>query len=231
MGDVKIDYFKGSDIIGLEPRQIDGVFPSVNVIDAYWTALAARAHPDPVPARSAIDPRGIESALGNAFILERVAPGVARFRLAGSHLSDLMGMMVRGMPLTALFLPDAREAAAQALERGFSAPARVTLLLTGERGIGRPPLDARMILLPLRDDGGRVTRLLGGLEARGSIGRQPRRFTVVEERIADLAPAGRTLRGPTAPAFPGLHEPAAPPPGRAGDARRPALRLIRNESD
>ena len=38
-----------------------------------------------------------------------MAPSVARFRLAGAHLSELMGMEVRGMPMTALFLPDARD--------------------------------------------------------------------------------------------------------------------------
>jgi hypothetical protein len=238
VANVKIDYVKGSNIIGLEPRRMDDVFPAVNVIEGYWTALAAQWGPDPVPPRSRIDPRGIDSALANAFILERMAPGVGRFRLAGSHLADLMGMEVRGMPLSALFLPDARDTAAQTLERAFSAPARVTLLLSGERGIGRPPLDARMVLLPLRDEEGQVTRILGGLEAKGNVGRQPRRFTVVEERLADLGTGTRAARpnpamprpGFAEPVAPALLTPADPRPGPRPGPRRPALRVIRNDA-
>ena len=60
-----------------------------------------------MPRRAEIDPRGIENALEYAFILERIAPGMARIRLAGIHLSDLMGMEVRGMPLTS-FIDAAR---------------------------------------------------------------------------------------------------------------------------
>ena len=63
-----------------------------------------------VPMRSDVDPRGIERSLEHAFILERIAPQMARFRLAGMHLTDLMGMEVRGMPTTALFAPAARAA-------------------------------------------------------------------------------------------------------------------------
>jgi len=221
---VKIDYVKGSNIISLEPRRMAEVFPSVNQIDAYWTALKGG---DALPRRSAIDPRGIEAALHQAFILERVASTVARFRLAGTHLADLMGMEVRGMPLTAMFLPDARPAAASAVERAFAGPAKVILDLTGDRGIGRPPLDGRMILLPVLDEQGSVTRLLGALEAKGQIGRQPRRFAVTGSQAIDI-PGLRT----SAPAFdpapapaPGMAEAPAPftPKGR------PALRLVRGE--
>ncbi len=226
MTDVKIDYVKGSNIIALEPRKMDDVFPAVNEVEAYWTALAQEA---PVPARSRIDPRGIESALSYAFILERVAPTVARFRLAGSHLADLMGMEVRGMPLTAMFLPDARAVAGEALDRAFTRPARVTLALTGERGVGRAPLDARMILLPLRDEEGRVTRVLGALEARGQIGRQPRRFAVVEMRHVDIgAGTGVDPVSGMPRTTPGMAEQAQAAYGWRRPDGRPALRVVRD---
>jgi hypothetical protein len=217
---VRIDDVKGTNIISLEPRTMEGYFPAVNEVEAYWTALALGG----IPQRARIDPRGIEGALHNAFVLERIAPTVARFRLAGMHLVDLMGMEVRGMPLTALFLPEARAAAGQALDRAFDGPAKVTLLMTGERGVGRGPLDARMVLLPLLDDGGRVSRVLGALEARGSIGRQPRRFAVVDSRFATIAaPWGAAATAETAT---GMAEPRAVP-----FAHKPGshLRLVRNE--
>jgi hypothetical protein len=222
VADVKIDYVKGSNIIALEPRRMEDVFPAVSEVEAYWTALA---QDQPVPARGRIDPRGIESALSHAFILERVAPTVARFRLAGSHLADLMGMEVRGMPLTAMFLPEARGIAGEALDHAFSAPAKVTLTLAGERGVGRAPLDARMILLPLRDEEGRITRVLGALEAKGAIGRQPRRFSILSSRHVDIGEAvidpatGRPRRTP------GMAEAPAGFGWRRPDGR-PALHLV-----
>ena len=78
---------------------------------------------DTIPPRSAINPRGIEDALEYAFILDSVAPGVARFRLAGSHLTDLMGMEVRGMPITAMFVPAARKELSTLLAEVCAPPA------------------------------------------------------------------------------------------------------------
>ena len=52
---------------------------------AYWEGLRADRL---VPQRAEVDPRGIERALEYAFILDRIAPGIGRFRLAGMHLTD-----------------------------------------------------------------------------------------------------------------------------------------------
>ena len=82
-------------------------FPELESIKSYWDDLRGD---HAVPTRSDIDPRQIGPYLDRAFILERLAPGLARFRLAGMHLNDLMGMEVRGMPLSCFFQPDAREA-------------------------------------------------------------------------------------------------------------------------
>jgi hypothetical protein len=216
-----------ANVISLEPRKMEGHFKAVNEVEGYWTALTGLA--GGVPARAQVDPRGIEGALHQAFVLERIAPGVARFRLAGIHLSDLMGMEIRGMPLTALFLPEARPAANAALDRAFDGPAKVTITLNGERGIGRGPLEARMILLPLVDESGRVTRLLGALEAKGEIGRQPRRFAVSEVHMTNIE--GQPMTEPVhldtpAPkhAASGFSEPEGP---EFSTARRPYLRLVK----
>ena len=194
---MQVDQASGSNVIALEPRRMELVYPAINQVEAYWTALQDEA---PVPRRSRIDPRGIAGALPQAFLLERLAPGVARFRLAGMHLSDLMGMEIRGMPMTAFFVPDSRAGAAAALERAFSAPSKVTLMLTGDQGVGRGPLAARMVLLPLLDEAGRVTRLLGALQAKGLIGRPPRRFAASESRFADIPVQRSTLAAPSAAA-------------------------------
>lgn len=185
---------------------------------AYWEAL--RRGRD-VPARAEVDPRGLEGALEYAFILERVAPGMARFRLCGMHLNDLMGMEVRGMPLTALFTPEARKRIADATEAVFQTPAVAEIVLSAESGIGKPPMSARLLLLPLKSDMGDITRILGCLVAEGQgIGRTPRRFVVDAVRIEPVV-VGQPTPAPTpAPVRPEALGLATTAP-RFGRASRP----------
>ncbi|WP_424833649.1 PAS domain-containing protein [Ruegeria sp.] len=152
--------------------------------EAYWTALLTG---NGVPMRSQIDPRGLENILEYTFILERIAPGLARFRLAGSHLNKLAGMEVRGMPLTSFFEAEARDDVTAQLERVFAAPAVAELGLTSKSAMGRATLDARMILLPLKSDLGDVSRVLGVMVSDGTIGSTPRRFTVADTRVRMVA--------------------------------------------
>lgn len=174
---------------------------------AYWEALRAGR---PAPLRSEVDPRGIERALEYAFIIERVAPSIARFRLAGMHLTDLMGMEVRGMPVTSFFAPQARQKLAEIIETVFTGPETAELTLGAESGIGKPQLKASLLILPLRSDLGDVSRALGCLVAEGEIGRAPRRFDIVEARTRKVAP-GRTATAerslPAATPTPGFAEP------------------------
>ena len=110
-------------------------------VRGYWEAL--RRDGD-IPQRADVEPRGMASCLEHVFLLERIAPGLARFRLAGMHLTDLMGMDVRGMPLSALFDPLARSRLAQEVEQVFTGPAILEIGLEAERGIGRRALAGRM---------------------------------------------------------------------------------------
>lgn len=180
-------------------------------VRAYWEALrGGRA----APYRSEVDPRGIERSLEHAFVLERIAPRVARFRLAGMLLNDLMGMEVRGMPFATLFTPAARQDVGFLLESIFAGPCTADLTLSGEGGFAKPPLAGRMVLLPLRSDLGDVSRILGCLATDGAIGRAPRRFDLVESLARPVA-ATAPDRGPGHAAAPlppaaGFAEPAAP---------------------
>ncbi|NIY78530.1 MAG: PAS domain-containing protein [Rhodobacteraceae bacterium] len=174
---MKIEYVSGSNVVSLMPRRNEMHFPALKTVEAYWEGLR---NGRPVPSRAEVDPRGMQSALEFAFILERIAPGVARFRLAGMHLTDLMGMEVRGMPLTAMFVPESRAKLSEALEAVFETPQITVITLKAERGIGRGAMDAQLLLCPLKSDLGDVNRVLGCLQSKGEIGRQPRRFEVVD---------------------------------------------------
>jgi hypothetical protein len=134
--------------------------------EAYWCALRDGAA---IPRRAQIDPRGLENILEYTFILERIAPGIARFRLAGNHLTELAKIEVRGMPLTSMFTAAARRQISGILEQVFDGPTIADLSLSSEACRGCDALDARMILLPLESDFGDVSRALGVIVTDGPI--------------------------------------------------------------
>ena len=153
-------------------------------VRAYWEGLRCDGM---VPNRADVDPRGLEQALEHVFLLERIAPGIAKFRLAGMHLTQLLGMDARGMPLTTFFLPMSRSAIETLLEQAFQSPAIVDLSLEAAREIGGKRLEGKMLLLPLMDDGV-CCRALGCLVTQGEIGRRPRRFAIARQRTEAVGP-------------------------------------------
>ncbi|MEI6799831.1 MAG: PAS domain-containing protein [Pseudomonadota bacterium] len=169
-------------------------FAMLDQVRSYWHSLRVGSA---LPMRDAVEPRGMAEALESTFLIERIAPGMARFRIAGLHVQDLIGLDVRGMPLATLFEPPARPRLAKELDTVFSAPAALEMWLEGERGIGRPTLDGRMLLLPLSDGQGSVSMALGCLAMAGGMGRAPRRFAItglLREVFArhTAAPSGKT---------------------------------------
>lgn len=195
------------NVVSMSNYQPHSGYAPLSLVEAYWEALRAGRE---MPKRAEIDPRGIESALEYAFILERVAPGVARMRIAGSHLTDLMGIEARGMPLTAFFEQDARLRVAGLLEEVFQTPATAEVMMHSRSSLGQPEMEARMILLPLKSDLGDVSRILGCFVAVGERGSVPRRFDLRNINLRSLRNSGAPQ--PAAPATPALafEEPGTP---------------------
>ncbi|MGB0660168.1 MAG: PAS domain-containing protein [Mangrovicoccus sp.] len=185
-----------ANIVSLKRYRNTMQHSALSTVEAYWQGLRAGRV---VPSRSEVDPRGIDKSLEFAFILERIAPGMARFRLAGMHLNDLMGMEVRGMPLTSFFVPDARRQISDALEHVFEEPAIARFRLVAEAGIGKPENEASLLILPLKSDLGDISRALGVLVYEGDIGRTPRRFTVSHMEVEPLV---TPIAGTTRPEIP-----------------------------
>ena len=131
-------------------------------VRAYWEAL--RRGGAVCRARADIDPRGIGGALERVFLVERIAPGHGAVS-AGRHatLTDLVGMDVRGMPLSALFEPDGAHAVLpKALEQVFADPARSWICAWRPSAASAARRwQARMMLLPLRGDAGEADLALG----------------------------------------------------------------------
>lgn len=171
-------------------------FAQLVEVRAYWEGLRGAAG---LPRRDQIDPRGIAGALDSVFLLERVAPGVARFRLAGMQINDLLGMDVRGMPLSAMIDPTARPRLADGLEALFAGPSILTVGLEAERSVGRPALEGRLILLPLISSRGPCDLALGCLATHGTTGRTPRRFVISTLKNEPLANIGAELAAASRP--------------------------------
>ena len=187
-------------------------------VEAYWEGLRGGRV---VPERSEILAAGISDALSHVFILEAITPKVARVRVAGQFLNTLMGMEVRGMPLSVLFAPAAREELANALESMFSTPAVIKMDLFSAGGFGRLPFEAKLLILPLRGEDGEITKAIGVIDADAKIGRAPRRFTVKSIDRRSLTGYG-TL--PEADEVREVAEPQAP-----YTPEKPYLRLVKSD--
>lgn len=212
--------------------QNSGRFDGIAALDAYWHALKGNRL---VPLRADVDPRGIEAALDYSFIVERVASGVVRFRLAGSQLSELMGMDVRGMPLTSLITPDSRDEMCEAIEAVFEGPEILEVGLVSEAGAQRQKLLGQIILLPLMSDLGDISRALGCLPTRGAMGRAPRRFAVAAKPkrtpLDGLMPKRSDRRRTGERSLIGMAEEQARfmPASQLKTSERPYLRLVKDD--
>ena len=202
----------------------NGVAPDpLAQLRAYWEGLRVDGG---IPTRSQISPRGIESALSCTFLIERVAPGIARFRIAGMDLADFMGMEVRGLPFSSIFCPGARGELSAKLEAVFHESAILSLEMTAERGLARPALSAKMLALPLRNEQGQVALALGCMALKGQAGRTPRRFDILDSSMDVLAPIVPKLRAVTGIAPKRLATSKQPDFTAGKPASAPYLRLV-----
>lgn len=129
----------------------------LNDLSTYWDEL--RGH-RVAPRRSDLNPNRFGAALEHMFILETSQDGPLRIRLAGTRLCDMMGMEPRGMPARAIFLLADQQHADNLLNEVVRNPALIdiTLNATSESGA---VYEGGMMLRPLCDDFGTVTRVLG----------------------------------------------------------------------
>ncbi len=185
-------------------------------VEAYWRGQCAGGLP---PYRRDLDAARISEALPHVILLERIAPGAARLRTAGQGICAHLGVEARGLPLSALVSAASRPRLGHWLDHCFEDPALVELAVTARRGPLRPPMAARLLLLPLRDHDGKVTRALGGIFPVAGAMLSNIRFDLREDGTLRHEPL-RVRRAPNCGQAPeprvlGLAEP-----------RRPYLRLV-----
>lgn len=196
--------FRKKDVNPLQPSAVSTALTEVR---AYWEGLRREGG---IPARTDLDPRGISGALDRVFIAERIGKGMVRIRIAGSALAELGGVDLRGLPLGCIFHPDSRARLSTLVERVFDGPAAIEMRVDAERGVGRPNLDGRLLMLPLLDTDQSRTMILGCFAFNGEAGRAPRPLSIrfaSEDRLA--VPAQSTLADIRQPKLPAENSPAA----------------------
>lgn len=155
----------------------------------YWDGLRnGRA----APSRAELDPRGLPGILSHCFILERIAPGMGRFRVCGRHLTEFLGLELVGLPMSTILDHDSRNSFEATLETVFSAPATARLSVKSSAGFARPAVAGQMLLMPLRDDLGGITRVFGAVTLDAASGKRPRKFVITDTRISDI-PVNRAV--------------------------------------
>jgi hypothetical protein len=193
--------------------------PILTSLERYWRSLRHARH---IPVRNDLNPSKIDHALPYAFILQRVAPGTARFRVAGQRVHDMIKMDARGMPFSTLFHPECRDDIASLIETAFGEPAIMGLPLVSAGAFMRPKLHGAMLLLPMQDDAGETNRLLGAFVTPDVAQTRPRRFEInTGEKLRHESLGLRLAATP-------LHHPAPAQSKRPDASQHPALRLVVN---
>lgn len=123
----------------------------------YWNVMRGGR---PAPFRADIQPGDIKRLLPNLFILERKSEWDYAFRLAGTKLCNTYGMEFRHHNLLSMWQDDCNERLRTAL-REVTGDAMVSLVEYTASTNSHREASFEMLLLPLAQDNGALTRVLG----------------------------------------------------------------------
>jgi hypothetical protein len=196
----------------------------ITSLKTYWERLRAGRI---APFRAEIDPREFEIALENMFIVERIAPGNLRIRLAGMKVCEMMGMEVRGMQPGLFIAEEDRTRFDRLIDVVMTEPAVVELGL--EAPVRPQGYRATMLLMPLRSDFGEINRVLGCMSGESEFFQPPLAFALREISInpIDACDEGEGRRT----ALPGFAEERQAFVPAAGAFGGPKLRAIEGNPD
>ncbi len=124
----------------------------------YWHTTKGGAS---APKRRDIEPRGMKSVLPWVFILERIDRDLTPFRLAGTGICAQNEQELAGTNFLSLWLGDCRRTMRSLMDNVALMPSPALIEFeTKTRNMGRT--SGEILLLPLRDDDGKVHQILGG---------------------------------------------------------------------
>lgn len=154
----------------------------------HWQSL--RGDGGAPPQRERIVPRQLAPMLEHSLLVERAAGGAVLIRHAGLMVCAVHGLDLAGRPLSVLFEAGARLRMLEAVEAVLDGLQTVEMALHSERGMARPPLRARLTLLPLAGRTAADAAAIGCLDLEGPPVLPPRRFRIERVLGEPLAPRG-----------------------------------------
>jgi hypothetical protein len=147
------------NIVEMKKYRREMKHPVVLQLLNYWEGLRA----DRVaPFRSEIDPSGIEDVLPHVFVLQKMSDAGIRIRLAGQVLTDVLDIEMRGMAAQSIVAKDDRDRFLEIAHKCLSGPLICEVLLQNDVGNM-----FQVLMLPLRDATGSVTRIIGAIVCQG----------------------------------------------------------------
>lgn len=130
---------------------------TIQALFDYWNTIRAGR---PAPLRSEIEPGAIRRVLPYVFILERQSGDAFSFRLAGTGLCSVYGMEFRGHNILSMWQDECHESLRDALHAVTRNASAAIVEYTATTNDHREAT-FEMILLPLAQDNGAITRVLG----------------------------------------------------------------------
>jgi hypothetical protein len=134
---------------------------TTQVLYAYWNMVRNGRL---APRRFDIEPARIGSILPDTFILERLADGTYRFRLAGTRIAERFGDGMRGSNFLDNWEPGDPEALVRILA-DVTEKACVRLLAIEASTTDGRTIEIELLLLPLVHTQGTIDRVLGSIAA------------------------------------------------------------------
>ena len=135
-------------------RDYQEIDPRLAQIQHYWNALR---RPNGLPSRAEIQPFQLGNSLQHSFILQRTDTGSTRVRFAGQTLQNHLGLDPRGMPFPMFFHAAVRDQVSETLMAVLTKPCTLRCTLETEQAT------FQMLMLPMTDQTGAATRILGGI--------------------------------------------------------------------
>ena len=165
------------------------------LLRAHWDSLRDGRR---LPSRDQINPRSLAPALAQVFLIEQRDGGPVHFRITGMAVNAVQGEDLTDAPFAALFEAGARMQVLEAVASVLAGHRTLEMMLHSERGLLRPPLLARLTLLPLAGWQAGRRQAIGCLETQGPVTLPPRRFRVERLLGEALGVAGRAGNRPKA---------------------------------
>ncbi len=158
---------------------------------SHWESLRVDGE---TPFRSEIDPRLFPELLENIFILENTAPEQFRIRHSGMMLCEMMGFEVRGQQATSMMQNIYREKLILLLGQVLARPGIAEITLVAQ-DLHDNTISLKMILLPLRDDFGDISRVLGCISTPVVPYVAPLRFGIAGQKFSTLDTDAKAAQG------------------------------------